>query len=992
MNGSSEARPNQNGIYWLQRQFEAVRGPYTASELVGMARRGELLLVDRLGTRVGNWVQAALVPQLKRAIELAELAASPVESLLRSPDLGNRLLGIAKFQGFDGRPHASLLAAFLELLADSADGDEPESACRVAVCEALVAMGGPWATIGRVHHRHVLAGRSLEIESSLRMLEERLGARGVFEIGVYLVRADRFLATFAAMERSPEAWHSAVVDAVPAIEVLRRLHDAGSNVVTLKVSLLRRAIRERADGSWRGPWPQLVRLEDDGSEQSVMLTLEGDGGPLDDGILQAVAAMVPPRIWSDIELQQLQGGLHRLPAFLVTSGAFEGRTPSLLFRECGEPTACVGGWGLSPDTKFQDVRFISCGQVHPSFIRELVPFIVDVLQFDTMAELPDLTGADPGAVGKLRKIVVYSVPVAEVPAWLRSGEGALSVSLQTLEMRHCRLQHLGGEPWSLSGLEALDLSGNCITTLGRALVKLESLSKLNVRDNRIQKIERSQWPNGAGQLDGPESSIVLAGNPLVECEVVPYAAELNLDELPLSDLPRPYGQMRFLGTLLVPLGIRFLHERLASCHRLTDVVVTGTSLEALPAWLWRLPNLRRVQASKLRNLRIEVGSHPMNPEEGGSRLLELEDTSFAPWSPATASPDEATDALGIETEDDSLDLDVEASETDDVLEIDLDLEVTSDPDTEDEEFDEAVEGDDLEEAVEDDDTGESEQDVVVATSEFDVFEDDEDDEDSEDGDWPNATFEISLAGAVLREFPEWLRDIPLTGLDICRTSIQRLPDWASGWDQLTAFRASDGALEALPIEVGRWRACERIDLCGSAVRALPGSIGGLERLTRLELRGCPIHELPQELSDCVALEMLDLDDTLVSDLPDWLCGLKALQTLKVGTPSLKTLPESIGGLLALKELHLSGSGLDKLPRSIGDLQELEELDLSNSSIRFLPSELERCGKLREIRLSGVQGVSRESLDLLSRLSRRMKVDVPAQSLIGMHLGIGSEPS
>ena len=66
MSDKSEARPVQAGTYWLQRRFDAVRGPFAASELVAMARRGELLLVDLVGWQFGHWFQAALVPQLKR--------------------------------------------------------------------------------------------------------------------------------------------------------------------------------------------------------------------------------------------------------------------------------------------------------------------------------------------------------------------------------------------------------------------------------------------------------------------------------------------------------------------------------------------------------------------------------------------------------------------------------------------------------------------------------------------------------------------------------------------------------------------------------------------------------------------------------------------------------------------------------------------------------------------------------------------------------------
>lgn len=972
MNDKSVARPVQGGTYWLQRRFETARGPFAASELIAMAWRGELMPADLVGSQIGRWLQVALVPQLKGAVEQAESDASAVTELLRSPDSGNRLLGVAKFRALAGRPHASLIAALLEMLLDPPGGDEPDTECRLAACESLVALGGPWATIGRVHHRHAASETSMRPDDSLRMLEERLGARGAFEIGVHLARNDKFLEAFVAMERSPESWHVAVVDTVPAAEALRRLHDDGSAIVTLNVDLLRRAIRERAEGVWKGAWPQLIRLEDDGAEQSVMLTLEGDGGKLDDGILEAAAAMVPARIWSDIEVQQMHGGLDRLPVFLAKARVFEGRSPKLCFRECSESSTSTGWLNLSPTTRFEAVHFNSCGRVHPSFVRELVPFICDELHFESIPELPDLSGADPGAVGKLRRIVVESVPVTEVPKWLRSGEGGLSQSLESLEMSRCRLEHLGDEPWNLPKLESLDLSSNSIMTLGQALVNLPSLAKLDLRNNRIQSIERSQWPDGAGQLDGPDSSITLSGNPLVQCDVVPYAAELNLDELPLRDLPRPYGQVRFLGTLLAPLGIRTLHERLASCQRLTDLAVSGTGLQELPAWLWRLPRLRRVQASKLRDLRIELGSHPMDPEEGSSRTLELEHTSFAPWSPSVERGSDAPDALDIGTTDDaSLDLEEGDLELDESLDIDLESSVDlDDPDA--------------------DGTVSDETDHEEADAQVD--DDASDDESSDEGDWPNASFEISLAHAVVRELPEWLRDLPLSSLDISHTSIRRLPDWATGWDQLTEFRAEESCLEALPEDLDRWQACERIELGGSALRALPDSIGSLERLSRLELAGCPIRTLPRGLSDCTALETIDLDETLVSELPDWLFELEGLLYLKAGAPGLKSLPETIGRCRALSELYLANSGLETLPRAIGELQELEQIDLSNSSIRSLPAELERCKKLREIRLEGVRGLTSDSLELLVRLGRRVRIHAPPRSMIGLHLGLGAEPS
>jgi Leucine-rich repeat (LRR) protein len=967
MSEKSEAQHVHGGGYMLHRRLEAVRGPFSAAELVRMARRGELLLMDLVGAGVGDWVPVARVPELRAAVDASEAATTEIVSLLRSPDSGNRLLGIAKFKGTSGCPHVSLLAALLGMLSDASDDSEPDAAARCGVCESLIALGGSWATIGRVHHRSASIGDSVDREESLRLLQEYLGVRGAFEIGVYLVRQDRFLETFVEMDRSVEAWHSAVVESVPAVEVLQRLHQGESSRIKLRVSLIRRAIRERDAGAWKGPWPQLVRIEGDGLEHRVMLDFEGDGGELNEAILESAAAMIPVSMWSDIELQGLQEGLHCLPDFLARSGVLDGGSPKLTFRDCGQEHEILGMPHLTSATVFQAVHFNSCGRLHSSLIRALVSLVSDELRFDGLPELPDLSGSAPGAVGKIRSIAICSVPMSEVPAWIRNGEGSLSETLQSLEIRDCRVLHLGDEPWNLPKLEQLDLSGNSIVTLGSALTELSALANLDLRENRIQRIGRSQWPKGAAQLDGPNSSIVLARNPLVECEVVPYAAELNLDELPLPDLPRPYGQTRFIETLLAPAGIRNLNERLAQCNRLTDLVVSETCLEELPAWLWRLPRLGRVQANKLRNLRLSIGSHPMDPEHGSSRTLQLEGTSFAPWTPVVNGQAGRVDGSGIDSDDESLldldlDLELEAPGIDDTLDLDSE-ESDGIRDIEEESLSEA---EDLGKAA------------------------DGEDGPGEAAEWENASFDISLDGAIIAEFPEWLRGIPLSSLDITRTSIQRLPDWASGWAQLTELKAEEACLSSLPSDLDRWRACEKISISGSAVEALPDSIGGLARLRRLEMRGCRIRELPSGLADCQALETLDLDETLITDLPDWLGDLNGLQYLMVSAPSLSRLPESLGRCAALVELRLAQSGLETLPRSIGKLAELASLDLSNSAIKELPAELEQCMKLRDIRLAGVRTLSRRSLDLLSRLAKRVKIHASPNSLIGMHIGVGTE--
>jgi GTPase SAR1 family protein len=96
---------------------------------------------------------------------------------------------------------------------------------------------------------------------------------------------------------------------------------------------------------------------------------------------------------------------------------------------------------------------------------------------------------------------------------------------------------------------------------------------------------------------------------------------------------------------------------------------------------------------------------------------------------------------------------------------------------------------------------------------------------------------LSVVRCGLKSLPRWLKQWPLTQLDLGGNIFSALPDWLNELSQL-----------------------ESLDLSGNErLRELPEALFDLPRLKVLRLQGCPVREMPRASLRLLTLERLDID-------------------------------------------------------------------------------------------------------------------------------------
>jgi Leucine rich repeat len=145
-----------------------------------------------------------------------------------------------------------------------------------------------------------------------------------------------------------------------------------------------------------------------------------------------------------------------------------------------------------------------------------------------------------------------------------------------------------------------------------------------------------------------------------------------------------------------------------------------------------------------------------------------------------------------------------------------------------------------------------------------------------------------------------------------------------------------------------------LDLSGNQLTALPPEVGRLTALQRLDLGKNQLTALPPEIGQLTALQRLELGGNRLTALPPEIGQLTALQRLDLGGNQLTALPPEIGQLTALQRLELSGNQLTALPPEIGQLTALQRLDLGENQLTALPPEIGQLTALQRLGFSGNQ--------------------------------------
>lgn len=149
----------------------------------------------------------------------------------------------------------------------------------------------------------------------------------------------------------------------------------------------------------------------------------------------------------------------------------------------------------------------------------------------------------------------------------------------------------------------------------------------------------------------------------------------------------------------------------------------------------------------------------------------------------------------------------------------------------------------------------------------------------------------------------------------------------------------DGALDALPQEIGNMTKLQEILLGSNQLSSLPASFINLTNLQELSLRDNKFQSLPLVLTDLHNLQKLNLESNQLIMLPQEIGKLTKLQELSLRNNKLSVLPHSIGELINLRYIDLRDNFLESLPQEISKLECLTGLWVEGNCIHSFPCYL-----------------------------------------------------
>ena len=190
--------------------------------------------------------------------------------------------------------------------------------------------------------------------------------------------------------------------------------------------------------------------------------------------------------------------------------------------------------------------------------------------------------------------------------------------------------------------------------------------------------------------------------------------------------------------------------------------------------------------------------------------------------------------------------------------------------------------------------------------------------------------ELDLAGCSFMDLPESLttHSRELRALNLSDNILHTLPEWSTGFQNLTSLVLDNNRFREFPEEVCLLRSLEVLSISKTEISDISPQIVDLDRLKKLALDSNDIRELPK----CLVL-------------------MKTLEVLQVSNNKIEELPLSIGNLTNLHVLDVSCNDIEHLPPSLGDLSRLEVLDAKINQLREVPEEIGECDQLRHLNLS-----------------------------------------
>lgn len=154
---------------------------------------------------------------------------------------------------------------------------------------------------------------------------------------------------------------------------------------------------------------------------------------------------------------------------------------------------------------------------------------------------------------------------------------------------------------------------------------------------------------------------------------------------------------------------------------------------------------------------------------------------------------------------------------------------------------------------------------------------------------------LDLSHNQFTEFPEPITHLEaLEELDLSNNEIKNVPKEIKNLKKLKKLNLLSNKITTIPEEIGELESLEYLNLSGNMIEYLIVSIGNLKNLKELIIKGIKISNLPNSMRKMKSLTRILLGFNPIKELPDWLKELPSLYEIAVN----KTLipPEKIDEL------------------------------------------------------------------------------------------------
>lgn len=211
----------------------------------------------------------------------------------------------------------------------------------------------------------------------------------------------------------------------------------------------------------------------------------------------------------------------------------------------------------------------------------------------------------------------------------------------------------------------------------------------------------------------------------------------------------------------------------------------------------------------------------------------------------------------------------------------------------------------------------------------------------------------------------------LEELELRTSLLYNLPESFGDLSALTSLAIESVNLETVPENFGKLSNLESLRLYGVFTR-LPNSFGNLHRLKALSLGGT-LSYLPDSFGNLSALEFFEPYSQL-KKLPENFGSLKNLITARFSRCKLEILPASFSDLDALTDVELSNNNLKTFPVSLIPLKNILNIQLSGNNVGDIPDEISKMKSGVVIGLRSVPNITRERIIYLKNITKGIVFD------------------